>query len=973
MTWWGNDGTDSEIYLYDIEVGGAAINLSDNTTDDLNPIISGENVVWTGYRSVGTTSETDLEIYVYDGTKKLDGSPNVVRVTSNHRYDGQPQIDGNNVVWEAKVGATNEILLYQIDTKATTQITTNIVDDRYPQVSGDDIVWEGYTGTNWEIMHYNTEAQGAPVNISQNPQQDEQPQIADGMVVWRAFNGGNWEVFSRQLRVGGSVENISSSPAYDWYPQVSDSMVVWRSNDGEDYEIVMAMKQEPKVYGTVTLRVVGDTAVEPDETFYLNLQAANPNLVVFDDARASIDILNDDGALDFGDAPDPKYPTLLVNNGARHLIQPGFHLGALVDSEKNGQPGESAKGDDNLTSADEDGVQFLSVLAQGSPATIKVNASAPGYLDAWMDFNADGDWDDPGEHIFDARSLATGDNTLSIDVPLGAAVGPTYARFRFSSTGGLDYYGQASDGEVEDYRVTIVSEPGLQDRVITLPGTGQNDTFEFTAGDVVTVVINGAAYYFNAADIDEINFDGGLGNDVVIFHGSGDDESVELWPTRGVFQADTYKVTTINVEVLSADSGGGDDVAVLHGSSGDDTFVGKPDLSTMTGLGVSLEAADYPTVQAVAGTGGTDRAKLYDSANDDDTFTASPLHGEMAGTGFAVSAEGFFYVEGYADAGGQGDRALLYDSTGDDTFTGYPTVSTFTGTGFDLAATSFEVVKAYSQAGGADRATLYDSAGRDTFTAKPKSATLKANNLSYSIEASSFRYATAKSKLGGGDVAFFYDGTGEDTFEAGPSYAKLYGASFYNQADYFPVVEAYGSAGGANVAKLYDSPGNDVFTAEPNRGTMSGAGFSISATFFQYVTGYANSGGYDVATMSGSSGNDTFIGTPIYSKLSRDNGGNEYFNRVYSFDRVDAWGTLGGAAPISTKPSSTTPPRPISCGPTSRRARSPWAQLSGQQIDYLYWVANFEQVTAQSTSSGDRKSVTAAVDFLFTEGRWDNL
>jgi hypothetical protein len=45
-------------------------------------------------------------------------------------------------------------------------------------------------------------------------------------------------------------------------------------------------------------------------------------------------------------------------------------------------------------------------------------------------------------------------------VPLTAQAGTTYARFRFSSAGGLSFDGEALDGEVEDYQVTIV-EPVL--------------------------------------------------------------------------------------------------------------------------------------------------------------------------------------------------------------------------------------------------------------------------------------------------------------------------------------------------------------------------------------------------------------------------------------------------------------------------------------------------------------------------------
>jgi hypothetical protein len=54
--------------------------------------------------------------------------------------------------------------------------------------------------------------------------------------------------------------------------------------------------------------------------------------------------------LDYGSAPDsltnPRYPTLLAHDGARHVIAyPGFHLGSRVDADRNGQPNAAALGD----------------------------------------------------------------------------------------------------------------------------------------------------------------------------------------------------------------------------------------------------------------------------------------------------------------------------------------------------------------------------------------------------------------------------------------------------------------------------------------------------------------------------------------------------------------------------------------------------------------------------------------------------
>lgn len=171
---------------------------------------------------------------------------------------------------------------------------------------------------------------------------------------------------------------------------------------------------------------------------------------------------------DFGDAPDPTYPTLLASTGAQHLLDDSVYLGACVDSESDGQPTATADGDDTTGGAsygtctggdDEDGVTFTSVIAPGTTADVDVTASAVCTLSAWIDFNQDGDWADVDEDIFPGgQALTAGVNSLSYAVPAGAAVGDTFARFRCTTDGAVAYTGLASDGEVEDYQVTIVEQ-----------------------------------------------------------------------------------------------------------------------------------------------------------------------------------------------------------------------------------------------------------------------------------------------------------------------------------------------------------------------------------------------------------------------------------------------------------------------------------------------------------------------------------
>ena len=78
-----------------------------------------------------------------------------------------------------------------------------------------------------------------------------------------------------------------------------------------------------------------------------------------------------------------------------------------------------------------------------------------GYLQAWFDFNGDGDFDDAGEQVGKDLNGSTGTVTVSVSVPADAKIGQTYARFRYSTEQGIGSTGKAKDGEVEDVMFEI--------------------------------------------------------------------------------------------------------------------------------------------------------------------------------------------------------------------------------------------------------------------------------------------------------------------------------------------------------------------------------------------------------------------------------------------------------------------------------------------------------------------------------------
>jgi len=161
--------------------------------------------------------------------------------------------------------------------------------------------------------------------------------------------------------------------------------------------------------------------------------------------------------VDYGDAP-ASYTTTGIN-AASHAINPAMFLGLAIDAEPTGQASLAADSDDLTNLDDDDGVTFDRALSRNGTKSLSIVASTAGRLDAFVDYNIDGDFDDPGEKVLSNVLMAAGVNGVSFVVPGSIVLGTSFARFRFSTAGGLGPSGPAANGEVEDYLVTLVGAP----------------------------------------------------------------------------------------------------------------------------------------------------------------------------------------------------------------------------------------------------------------------------------------------------------------------------------------------------------------------------------------------------------------------------------------------------------------------------------------------------------------------------------
>lgn len=183
----------------------------------------------------------------------------------------------------------------------------------------------------------------------------------------------------------------------------------------------------------------------------LQLFALGPSSGNNDGARcATAPLIDEDeeeeSQIDFGDAPD-SYNSSLANNGPRHEMGT-LYLGATITGEN----------DSKMNDSGDDGVAFISAVETANDAELQsivsVNASEPGYLHGWVDWDQNGSFDSD-EKVFDGRQVVAGDNTLLMSSQPSAATGTTWARFRLSDKATLGVTGGVNNGEVEDYEISV--------------------------------------------------------------------------------------------------------------------------------------------------------------------------------------------------------------------------------------------------------------------------------------------------------------------------------------------------------------------------------------------------------------------------------------------------------------------------------------------------------------------------------------
>lgn len=203
-----DDGVNS---LFDPLASGRYSNDTDNNGDKLK--VSGNKITW----------ESDHGIYLFDSfiPRSLDF------------YGGNPQINGDSVVWDhGYLG--NGISLYKTGWHTPQLLPSHYVGGNNPQVYDGKVVWQNGQGEDAHIFFYDG---FTTIALSDLPESrsffNHSPRIYGSNIVWSSGNwywlGDNPQIHHAQIYWynGERTVQLTNSPFFNSSPVVSEQIIAW--------------------------------------------------------------------------------------------------------------------------------------------------------------------------------------------------------------------------------------------------------------------------------------------------------------------------------------------------------------------------------------------------------------------------------------------------------------------------------------------------------------------------------------------------------------------------------------------------------------------------------------------------------------------------------------------------------------------------------------------------------------------------
>jgi hypothetical protein len=215
---------------------------------------------------------------------------------------------------------------------------------------------------------------------------------------------------------------------------------------------------------TITPNILGNGGFDTSKTNFSDPEFDDTHVIFVVEFAALL-------GSDYGDAP-ASYGT------PGHILDcPNLYIGSLVDDEASHQASTNANNDDNNISDDEDGVTSFPLLTAGSGQNISITVNSlvnttgnTATMYAWIDLNGDGVFQSSEVSTVSIANNHAGSVVLNwTNVTVSGNSANRYLRIRLTTDALIDNpvttstderaNGGASNGEVEDYRLTSMTCP----------------------------------------------------------------------------------------------------------------------------------------------------------------------------------------------------------------------------------------------------------------------------------------------------------------------------------------------------------------------------------------------------------------------------------------------------------------------------------------------------------------------------------
>ncbi len=219
---WRTSGKGADIALYRADKG--ILRITPGNRHFCSPVLSAAGLAFQCARGWP---------YGYEMVVWPDSATNLIQITTNYYYVLNPDLHGNELVFQGWDGDDYEIFLYHFDTQQLEQITNNQFDDINPVVWDGHIAWIAHPTVTAEIFYM---ADGVIRKISEGTEDNAAPAIWQDRVVWQGYDETDLEIYYFN---GRRTIKLTSNTWDDMAPKIHDGLITWMSYvDNWDSEIM---------------------------------------------------------------------------------------------------------------------------------------------------------------------------------------------------------------------------------------------------------------------------------------------------------------------------------------------------------------------------------------------------------------------------------------------------------------------------------------------------------------------------------------------------------------------------------------------------------------------------------------------------------------------------------------------------------------------------------------------------------------